>query len=121
MNGQPVPETDAGSAEISAALQSTHQVQLAKRFIEALPGAPAYEIARVGGSGSVSTTPEQTIPPGQFFVLGDNRDNSMDSRFRTFGLIPLANIVGPARPHLLVEQPGPLPSPRPVSRQFTLF
>jgi len=36
-----------------------------------------------------------TVPPGQIFLLGDNRDFSMDSR--KFGTVPLADLVGKAR------------------------
>jgi signal peptidase I len=35
------------------------------------------------------------VPPGHYFVLGDNRDNSRDSRMLTqFGYIPRANVIG---------------------------
>ncbi|MGI9331236.1 MAG: signal peptidase I [Gammaproteobacteria bacterium] len=36
------------------------------------------------------------IPQGYFFMMGDNRDNSRDSRYRGVGLVPAGNIVGKA-------------------------
>jgi signal peptidase I len=42
------------------------------------------------------TRPKVTIPEGQYYVLGDNRDNSLDSRSPQVGLIPLDLMVGKA-------------------------
>ncbi len=36
------------------------------------------------------------MPPGHFFVTGDNRDNSLDSRDRSVGYVPFENFVGRA-------------------------
>ncbi len=41
-------------------------------------------------------TNEFTVPKNKFFVMGDNRDNSQDSRFKTVGFIPFENIIGKA-------------------------
>ena len=73
---------------------------LLKRYIETLPlGAGAtrdYAILEASDAEMLDNTPEFLVPPGAFFVLGDSRDNSMDSRVASVGFVPVANVVGPA-------------------------
>jgi len=46
---------------------------------------------------TADNTPVFHVPAGQFFMMGDNRDNSSDSRFQTMSYVPLENIIGRAR------------------------
>jgi signal peptidase I len=41
-------------------------------------------------------TPEFTVPEGYLFFMGDNRDNSVDSRFAEIGVVPFENLIGRA-------------------------
>ena len=69
------------------------------RFKETLPGGIEHSVLDHGTS-SADTTPVFTIPEGEYFFLGDNRDNSSDSRFPQLrggvGTVPFENLIGRA-------------------------
>ena len=47
-------------------------------------------------TGSVDNTRVYVVPPDHFFAMGDNRDNSQDSRFPDVGPVPAENLIGRA-------------------------
>lgn len=69
-----------------------------------LDGAPCYAETNIGAyyvyckrypnGAPFDTLPPITVPPGHVFVMGDNRDNSLDSRSDRFGPIPFEAIIG---------------------------
>jgi signal peptidase I len=66
-----------------------------KRWRETLPNGVTHESLDCVDSGFYDNTNVFTVPEGHFFALGDNRDNSIDSRaLSTFGYVPFDNLVG---------------------------
>jgi signal peptidase I len=82
------------------------------RYIETLPNGLTHEILgsptdSPEDSGPVDTTGVFVVPPGNYFGMGDSRDNSADSRFTAeLGFIPAENLIGKAEFRLISLQPG---------------
>lgn len=69
----------------------------ADQYLETLPEGRSYRIIETRGNRSASdNTPEYLIPPGHLFFMGDNRDESLDSRFDV-GFVPMSYVVGKAK------------------------
>ncbi len=65
------------------------------RYIETLLSGKEHEILVDDISNKLSyNTPVYYVPNDQFFVMGDNRNNSLDSRFPEVGFVPMENIIG---------------------------
>ena len=98
INGEPAPRRLLGDytyREFSVMVQ-------VRRFAETLPlstgGGRVHDIVKMNDSGGLNDTPEFRVPADHVFAMGDNRDNSSDSRDPNggVGFIPLENLVGRA-------------------------
>ncbi len=66
-------------------------------YDETLPGGRTHPIVMQSDDRPQENTGVYAVPSGHFFVMGDNRDNSADSRFDSLGYIPVENLIGRSR------------------------
>lgn len=69
-----------------------------RRWRETLPSGVSYLTLDLQDNGFLDNTQEYVVPPGHYFMMGDNRDDSLDSRVPSaVGYVPFENLIGKAR------------------------
>lgn len=103
VNGKAMPRTFVGRTQDPGMPAMT-----VMEFQERRPDGVAYTTFDRGGGHDGDDTGVYLVPQGQYFVMGDNRDNSLDSRWPSqvgVGFVPAENIVGRAQ-FILASWPG---------------
>jgi len=92
VNGKPVPKVADGTFTSDYKLDPGADVPV---FRETLDNGKTYDTLDQSPVSRGDNTREFIVPEGHYFMMGDNRDNSLDSRFDV-GFVPAENLVGRA-------------------------
>jgi len=108
INGKAVPNVHTGKPKILPPDEAKdNDIQ---QYRETLPGGRTHLMQDFGPYHRLDTTPIYTVPAGYYFMMGDNRDNSQDSRVPMtedgVGYVPAENLVGRARVIMFSWYPG---------------
>ena len=105
INGKPVEDAVVRSAEVA----DMFGPRTATQVRETLPNGKTFMTQDFGPGGDLDDTPVYSVPEGHYFMMGDNRDNSIDSRVEQssgVGLVPAQNLVGKAQIIMFSWEPG---------------
>ena len=92
LNGEPVKRERTGTYSPSDDGDDAAQAAI---YTETLPNGVTHETLDITPNSISDNTREYLVPEGHYFMMGDNRDNSADSRANV-GFVPLENFVGRA-------------------------
>jgi len=92
INGAVVPREKVGQIDNPDVTEVDRPVDV---YRETLPNGVSFDTLDLTPNGIGDETREFAVPPGHYFMMGDNRDNSSDSRFQV-GFVPEENLVGRA-------------------------
>ncbi|WP_299861403.1 signal peptidase I [uncultured Hoeflea sp.] len=92
INGEAVKREEAGSYTPEGRYNHGTDVPV---YRETLPNGVSYTTLDLNPNSPGDNTREFVVPEGHYFMMGDNRDNSLDSRFDV-GFVPLENFIGRA-------------------------
>ena len=94
INGTMVEREEIGTATDTDSSMVTVPVTV---YRETLPNGVTHTIQEISDNQQLDNTPEYVVPAGHFFMMGDNRDRSADSRVLSqVGYVPLDALVGKA-------------------------
>ena len=98
INGSELALKPDGTGTLESADGSAYPVA---KFVETLPGGVTHPILKQTWSGPYDNTGVYVVPAGHLFMMGDNRDDSLDSRVAAaddgVGYVPVENLVGKAQ------------------------